>query len=363
MASHISFVISGLLLVIITIVVQSVPIVKVKSIIHTPYISNKQAVKQHLLKPVASVETPSTSASTTTSPTTTISQSTLSSSTITQETNDKKKKRYINDYDSQFDENDDSNSYELSNFKLNNNNKKIDHVLHPEIQEVAAKIHDNTDKLVDTDDSKVFSDIQMNPDDLIDIVRRRRDAKLNVETNQRRKRALSPYDFYDTDSLYNPYADLIDGHQYVRPVRAFAPLYWYPSVYERNIRAALAPSFYESSAWPKLYSSYIANNEWDETANSLFNDDDDDENDDEDENDYELNRYPILVQPSNNLFDNLQLQQQYNIDDLPAEEDLEENSNEDDDDDDDDEEEQQYRSFYQAQRPYNTRYGPIDTYF
>ncbi len=41
----------------------------------------------------------------------------------------------------------------------------------------------------------------MNPDDLIDIVRRRRDAKLNVETNQRRKRALSPYDFYDTDSV------------------------------------------------------------------------------------------------------------------------------------------------------------------
>jgi hypothetical protein len=159
MASHISFVISGLLLVIITIVVQSVPIVKVKSIIHTPYISNKQAVKQHLLKPVASVETPSTSTSTTTSLTATVSQSSLSPSTITQETNDKKKKRYINDDDSQFDEsneNDDSNSYELSNFKLNNNNKKIDHVLHSKIQEVAAKIHDNTDKLVDTDDSKVF---------------------------------------------------------------------------------------------------------------------------------------------------------------------------------------------------------------
>ncbi len=56
-------------------------------------------------------------------------------------------------------------------------------------------------ELVDTDDSKFFSDIQMTPDDLIDIVRRRRDAKLNVETNQRRKRALSPYDFYDTDSV------------------------------------------------------------------------------------------------------------------------------------------------------------------
>ncbi len=195
-------------------------------VIHTPYINNKQAVKQHLLKPVASVETPSTSTSITTSPTTTVSQSSLSPSTITQETNDKKKKRYINDDDSQFDgisnsgsnENDDSNSYELSNFKLNNNNKKIDHVLHPKIQEVAAKIHDNTDsnifisidffllfffsiELVDTDDSKVFSDIQMTPNELTDIVRRRRDAKLNVETNQRRKRALSPYDFYDTDPV------------------------------------------------------------------------------------------------------------------------------------------------------------------
>jgi len=232
-----------------------------------------------------------------------------------------------------------------SSFKFNNNNYKTDHILHAKIQETSAKIHDNADKPVDTDDSKIFSDIKMTPYELRDVVRRRRDVKLNDESNRRRKRALSPYDFYDTDSFYDPYAHLIEG---VRPTRSFAPLYWYPSGYERNIRSALAPSFYESSEWPSLYSTTI--------------DDDDDEIDEnplsrfDDENDYESNRYPILLQSSNNNpFDNLQLQQQYNTDDLPTDEDFEQ--------DFDDDDEEQYRLFYHKERPYDIGDGPIETYF
>jgi hypothetical protein len=41
----------------------------------------------------------------------------------------------------------------------------------------------------------------MNLNELTDIVRRRRDVKLNDESNRRRKRALSPFDFYNTDSV------------------------------------------------------------------------------------------------------------------------------------------------------------------
>jgi hypothetical protein len=104
--------------------------------------------------------------------------------------------------------------------KFNNNNHKIDHILHAKIQETSAKIHDNTDSKysfdyfsslnfiyflllepVDTDDSKVFSDIKMASNELTDVIRRRRDVKLNDESNRRRKRALSPYDFYDSDSV------------------------------------------------------------------------------------------------------------------------------------------------------------------
>ena len=41
----------------------------------------------------------------------------------------------------------------------------------------------------------------MTPSDLMNVRRRRRDVKLHEQFNQRRKRALSPYDFYDTDSV------------------------------------------------------------------------------------------------------------------------------------------------------------------
>jgi hypothetical protein len=35
------------------------------------------------------------------------------------------------------------------------------------------------------------------------------------------------------------------------------PIYWYPSAYGRSLRSALAPSYYESSEWPRLYSNTI----------------------------------------------------------------------------------------------------------
>lgn len=54
---------------------------------------------------------------------------------------------------------------------------------------------------VDTDDSRVYSDIQMTPLNLKNILRRRREIRLNDPSSQRRKRALSPYDFDETDSV------------------------------------------------------------------------------------------------------------------------------------------------------------------
>jgi hypothetical protein len=316
MASYKAFVISGLLLVTIIVVIQSAPVGQ-----------NKQSIKQYLLKSVDSNKILSDPTSTTTTTTTPVSQS----------SGEEKKKRYIDDdqLNGLFD--DDSDETDVIQFPYV---KPNDHILHAKIQETSAKIHNNADKPVDTDDSKVFSDIKMTPNELTNIVRRRRNIKLNDETNRRRKRALSPYDFYDTDSFYDPYADLIERHQYVRPTRSFAPIYWYPSVYERNIRSALEPSFYEPSEWPILYSNTLDEDDDDEIPVSLS----------DDENDYESNRYPILLQSPPNPFDSLQ---QYNTDDLPIDEDFEENIGNDDDD-------EQYPLFYEKQRPYYTRSGPVE---
>jgi len=55
-------------------------------------------------------------------------------------------------------------------------------------------------ELVDTDDSRIFSDIQMTPFNLQNI-RQRRQIQLNEQSSQRHKRALSPYEFFDTDSV------------------------------------------------------------------------------------------------------------------------------------------------------------------
>jgi hypothetical protein len=315
MVSYKVFVIFGFLLVSITLVIQSAPIVKAKENVQSSSINNKPVVDRTFFKFIDSEETSTTAPTTTTS-----SQNTL----VTPD----KKKRYLED--DLLNEYFDSNSDEEEDIQLNNK-----HVLHTKIRETSEKIHDNEDKPVDTDDSKVFSDIKMTPNELTNVIRRRRYVQLNDQLNQRRKRALSTYDFYDTDSLYDPYADLIEQQQqqYDRPTRAFAPLYWYPSGYERSIRSVLAPSFYESSEWPRLYSNTI-DDEID--GNPIYDDD-------EDEADYELNRYPILLQSSNNAFDNLELQQQYNIDDAPIDEnrfddeDLQEFNNDDN---------EQYHSLY-----------------
>jgi hypothetical protein len=58
---------------------------------------------------------------------------------------------------------------------------------------------------VDTDLSQVFSDFKMTPNDLTNLARKRRNINLNDESNQRRKRALSTYDFYNTDPVWMKY--------------------------------------------------------------------------------------------------------------------------------------------------------------
>lgn len=85
---------------------------------------------------------------------------------------------------------------------------------------------------------------------------------------------------------------------------------------------------------------------------SLYRENNNDVDDDDDDEviDYELNRYPILLDSVNNPFDNLQLQQRYNTDDLPLDDGIEESLN-----DDGDSDEMQYRSFYENQYPYYVR--------
>lgn len=329
MASKKVFVIMGVCLVVMNIVVQAAPIESIKQSIQTSSNENtKQAIKEALQKSIQSETT------TTTTPST--SSSTPDSVNEIQEK--KKRSTFI-----------DENDY------LNDDDIADEHVLHANIKETSAQIHDNADKSVDTDDSRLYSDIQMTPFNLKNI-RRRRQIQLNEQSTQRRKRALSPYEFFDTDSYYDPYADLMEQQEYDRPMRSFAPLYWYPNVYQRSVRSNLIPSYYESSELPSLHSNTLEELENDETAVNpivLFNDDDD-------INDYESNRYPILVSSSNLPFNNYNLQEQYNTNDFPIDEDYQTSFNSDEDDDDDGE---QYGLFNSNDSPYFTRYGPTDTYF
>jgi hypothetical protein len=174
--------------------------------------------------------------------------------------------------------------------------------------------------------------MKMNPNELIKLARKRRNIHLNDQINQRHKRALSTYDFYNTDPFYE---SLIERQQFVRPTRAFAPIYWYPPVYKRNIRSSLASALYEPSEWNRVYADTIENNDFDEDQAPFFINDDDN-----DENDYEYNRYPILFDGSNIPYDNLQLQQEYNTDDLPIDEDYD-----------------------QDEEFFSTRYGPLEGNF
>jgi len=137
MAPHISFVISGLLLVIITIVIQAFPIKKTDQIVQLPSKNNQQLL---------------TSVDSETSSPIIVSQSLLSMLKNSKEKNDNKKKLYIDN--DELDEYLDNENDELPYFKFKNNNNEIDHTLHAKIKETSAKIHDNQDKPVNTDDSK-----------------------------------------------------------------------------------------------------------------------------------------------------------------------------------------------------------------
>lgn len=52
---------------------------------------------------------------------------------------------------------------------------------------------------VDTENSNVFTDFKMDPDELKTVARKRRFINLDPKPNQRRKRALTAYDFYDEE--------------------------------------------------------------------------------------------------------------------------------------------------------------------
>ncbi|CAF1141971.1 unnamed protein product [Rotaria magnacalcarata] len=378
MASHTSFRTSGLVLVIFTIIIiQSAPIEKDKETVQLPsIINNKGTEDQHILKFIDLVKTASisTSTPTTTTTSTTVSQSSLKATTATQQKTDNKKKRYINDGDD-WDERleneiDELDSSELPYLKYDNAGDNVENKLYAKTKETSPAINDSADKSINTDDSKLFSDIKMTPNQQTDIVRRRRDVKLNT----RRKRAASPYDFYDTDSLEEPQVDLIQRYRYIRPTRSFDPLYWYPSFNQRNVREALLPSFYDSIEYPPSYSQRIGSNDIEENSIPIVEDQLDDEDEDEDEDDYESNRYPILLPSYDNPRDSEQLQEKYNRDDIPIDEDFEENLDENDDDEDEDSDDENDENddydddgdsefIYQKQRPSNNRYGFIETYF
>lgn len=344
MASKKIFIIMGLCLVIFNLVVQSAPIETVQSL-SSSINEKKQAVNEHLENIIQS-ETTSTPTSSSTSDSTTILSQTLSINNIQEK---KKRSTFIDQLDVPLNE---ENDYLNNDDIVDNSNE---HVLHANIKETSAQIHDNADKPVDTDDSRVFSDIQMTPFNL-KTIRQRRQIQLNEQSTQRHKRALSPYEFFDSDSYYDPYADLMEQQEYDRPMRSFAPLYWYPNVYQRSVRSDLIPSFYESSELPSLYSN---------TIDEIEDNDDDDESDDnpvllfDNDNDFESNRYPILIPSSNLIFTNDDLQQQYNADEYPIDEDYKTSFNGDDDDDDG----EQYGLFNSNDSPYFSRYGPTDTYF
>lgn len=67
-----------------------------------------------------------------------------------------------------------------------------------------------------------------------------------------------------------------------------------------------------------------------------------------DDNDYESNRYPILVSSSNIPLNNYDLQEQYNTNEFPIDEDYQTSFNSDEDDDDG----EQYGLFNSNDSPY-----------
>ncbi len=54
---------------------------------------------------------------------------------------------------------------------------------------------------VNTDKSKVLTDMKMNPNELINLARLHRNIHFNDRLNQRRKRSLLKYDLHNTDPV------------------------------------------------------------------------------------------------------------------------------------------------------------------
>jgi len=366
MAFHLCFVIGGFLFLIFN--CHSAPIVNVNPILVASSTSDhKQSVNAEILK--SSDTDKSSSVSPIGSTTTTTTTSNLAS-----ERNDPKQKRDINEDQIDLDEffNVDKNEDLYPYSTLNNDDDDDDdknekeHILFTNVKERPAKYDETLDRL---DDTNLFSDLQMNPAELSTILhqrrRRRRDVKLVDPLNQRRKRSLSSYDLYSSESFDDPWANFIDEQRYVRPLRSFAPIYWYPPVLERSVRS------FDQDVWPIEYVNPLVND-----ADEDDDDDDDDDNDDEipitiyeeddSDDDYEPSRYPILMKSYSFPYDNLQYQS-YNTIASPFDDSDEDsiaiiNENDDDEDGNDSDDEDEFPIVYEQERPAYMRYNPIENY-
>ncbi|CAF3224974.1 unnamed protein product [Rotaria socialis] len=286
MISKIFSVVLGLFIVSIVSIVQLAP---VKSISDGILSSQKTAERSAKLIQPSIISASQTSTGSPVSANTT---------TVAHGINDIKKKRQIDNYERLGDFLDDENTPE--------------DLFYPKIKQWPKKIYDNRDKSVDTDKTNAFTDIIMNPDEYINLARKRRSINLNSASNQRNKRSLSLYNLYNTDPLYEA---LVERQQYASPGRAYAV---YPPTYERNVRADFAPYFYDSPQWNSAYANAIENNE----NQSPFSLSDDDDGDDDG-----YLRFPVLPEANYMPFDNLQLQKAYQYDNAP----IDEVNNDDDD--------------------------------
>ena len=114
--------------------------------------------------------------------------------------------------------------------------KKIETILHAQVKESPAQIHRNADgtprialrkafakhgwmsmfslEPTDLNNAALFTDVKMNPNELIHLQerRRRRQINRNDEFRQRRKRALSSFDFLDGDLV----REVLLSHQLIQ---------------------------------------------------------------------------------------------------------------------------------------------------
>lgn len=345
MASQTSLLIHGILLMMMTIVIRSAPVQKEKQTILESAIGSKSSsVKQS--KDISSLNVPETIEATT--------------------SHDQKKKRDVEDGEIFKVFSDDDSEEDSFDDNVEHSNGKNNPILHATIKEVAATAHDNAEHPVETDDSNVFSDISMNPTELSSIVRRRRSLRRDDQSNNRHKRSLTPYDLLDDDEIYDPLNDLIEENSYVRPDRSFAPIYWYPPVVKRSIYSRFPSNFYDRAQWspnyPFLNDADDGDYDDEDQLPALLSNDEDDNSDDDD---YELNRYPVIIDSSRNPFDNLQLQQIYNIDDMPNEDESSLFNEKADvyDDEGEGDDLDQYGSILESENPYENRYEPYETSF